>query len=186
MLPALGSVVGFDGFWLLALFCFGGALYRSGVLWWPDQHRPALKWLLALGLGVGLPLGALLAFFNTQGNYSAELWGLLARLVGGLALALAYIGGLGLLIASGQLGWLRWFAASGRLALSNYLAQSIIMTTLFYPYGSGFYGQWGALPALLLALVLGLTQVWLSNLYLRRFSTGPAEWLVRQLVYGWR
>ena len=102
-LPALGSVVGFDGFWLLALFCFGGALYRSGVLWWPQQHRPALKWLLALGLGLGLPLSLLLAFFNTQSAYSAEVWGLLARLVGGLALALAYIGGVGLLTASGKL-----------------------------------------------------------------------------------
>ena len=186
VLPALGSVVGFDGFWLLALFCFGGALYRSGVLWWPQQHRPALKWLLTGGTLIGLPLGLLLAFFNTQSAFSAEVWGLLARLVGGLALALAYIGGVGLLTASGKLGWLRWFAASGRLALSNYLAQSLIMTSLFYPYGLNLYGQWGALPALLTALALGLAQVWASNLYLRRFSVGPAEWLIRKLVYGWR
>lgn len=186
VLPALGSVVGFDGFWLLALFCLGGALYRSGVLWWPQQHRLTLKWMLALGLGAGLPLSALLTYFNTQGNYSAEVWGLLARLGGGLALALAYIGGVGLLAASDQLGWLVAFAASGRLALSNYLTQSLIMTTLFYPYGLNFYGQWGAFPALLLALGVGLAQVWASNLYLRRFSAGPAEWLIRKLVYGWR
>ena len=60
------------------------------------------------------------------------------------------------------------------------------MTSLFYPYGLNLYGEWGALPALLLALALGLAQVWTSNLYLRRFSTGPAEWLIRKLVYGWR
>ncbi|AWN23526.1 hypothetical protein DKM44_10065 [Deinococcus irradiatisoli] len=186
-LPGLGSVVGFDGFWLLALFCFGGALYRSGVLWWPQQHRDTLNRLLRWGLGLGLPLSALLAYFNTQSSYGAELWSILVRLTGGMALGLGYIGGLGLLTASGKLGWLRVFAASGRLAMSNYIAQSLIMTSVFYPYGLRQYGQWGALPALLLALGLGLAQVWLSGLYLRHFSSGPLEWLVRQAVYwrGW-
>ena len=185
-LAALGGVVSFDGFWLLALFCFGGALYRSGVLWWPQQHRPALRLMLLLGLGLGLPLSAALAYFNTQIGYGASWWGLLARLLGGLALALGYLGGLGLLTAAGRLGAWRYFAASGRTALSNYIAQSIIMTSLFYPYGGALYGTWGAAPALTLALALGLAQVWASNLYLKRFQTGPLEWALRKLVYGWR
>ena len=184
--PYLGSVVSFDGFWLLALFCFGGALYRSGVLWWPQQHPRTLKLLLGFGWGLGLPLSALLAYLNTQASYSAELWGILARLIGGLALGLGYVGGLGLLSAAGKLGPLRYFAASGRLALSNYLTQSIIMTSVFYPYGLGLYGQWGAFKAVLLALGLGLAQVGVSNLYLRRFAVGPLEWTVRRLVYGRR
>lgn len=183
-LPSIISVVGFDGFWLLSLFCFGGALYRSGLLWWPEQHRPTLRLLLIGGAAVGLPLSALLAYFNTQSSYSADYWSIPVRLTGGLALALAYVGGLGLLTAAGKLGWLTAFGASGRLAMSNYIAQSLIMTSLFYPYGAGFYGQWGALPALLLALGLGLLQVGLSSLYLRRFGSGPLEWLVRKLVYG--
>ena len=185
-LSDLGSVVAFDGFWLLALFCFGGALYRSGVLWWPQQHRPALRWMLLGGLVIGLPLSAALAYLNTQNAYDASLWGILVRLGGGLALTLGYLGGVGLLAASGKLGWLGWFAASGRLALSNYIAQSIIMTTLFYPYGGGGYGQWGALPTLGLALIVGLTQVGVSNLYLRRWQIGPLEWALRKLVYGGR
>ncbi|TSA86132.1 DUF418 domain-containing protein [Deinococcus detaillensis] len=183
-LPSIVSVISFDGFWLLALFCFGGALYRSGVLWWPEQHRSTLRLMLFGGAVVGLPLSALLAYLNTQASYSADYWGILVRLTGGLALALAYIGGLGLLSASGKLGWLTAFGASGRLAMSNYIAQSLIMTSLFYPYGAGLYRQWGALPALVLALGLGLLQVGLSNLYLRRFQSGPLEWLVRKLVYG--
>ncbi len=186
VVPYLGGVVSFNGFWLLALFCFGGALYRSGVLWWPQQHPRTLKLLLGFGWGLGLPLSALLAYCNTQPSYSAEVWGLLARLIGGLALALGYLGGVGLLSAAGKLGPLRCFAAPGRLALSNYLIQSIIMTSLFYPYGLGLYGQWGAFNAVLLALALGLAQVWVSQLYLRRFSVGPLEWAVRRLVYGRR
>ena len=184
--PSLVGVVNFDGFWLLALFCFGGALYRSGVLWWPQQHRPTLRLMLVLGAGLGLPLGSALAYFNTLGDYSASWWALLARFLGGLALALGYIGGVGLLTAAGRLGVLRFFAASGRLALSNYLTQSLLMTSLFYPYGGALYGQWGAAPALAVALGLGLVQAWASNLYLRRFQMGPAEWLIRTLVYGWR
>jgi uncharacterized protein len=181
---ALASVVAFDGFWIAGLFCLGGALYRSGLLWWPAQHRPALRWFLGLGLAVGLPLSGVLAYLNTLNVSDIELWALIARFLGGLAGALAYIGGAGLLAASGRLGVLRHLAASGRLALSNYLAQSLIMTSLFYGYGLGQGGQWGAFPALLLALAFGAAQVGLSALYLRRFRVGPAEWLVRALVYG--
>ncbi len=185
--PGLGSVVGFDGFWLLALFCFGGALYRCGALWWPQQHLPTLQAMLRWGMGLGVPLSALLAYLNTQSGYGAELWSILVRLSGGLALALGYIGGLGLLSAAGRLGLLSAFAASGRLAMSNYVVQSLVMTTVFYPYGLGLYGRWGALAALLLALALGTAQVWLSGLYLSRFASGPLEWLVRKAVYwrGW-
>ena len=194
-LPALGAVVNFDGLWLLALMCFGGALYRSGLLWWPEQHRRTLGTLLWLGLGLGLPLSAALAYTNTLGSYSAEVWGLLARLLGGLAGGLAYVGGAGLLVARGRLGALRVLAAPGRLALSNYLGQSLAMTSLFYGYGlnlghdSGgrsIGGHWGAAACLLLALAFGAAQVGLSTLYLRRFRAGPLETLVRALVYGRR
>ncbi|WP_293910373.1 DUF418 domain-containing protein [Deinococcus sp.] len=187
-LPELGAVVEFDGFWILALMCFGGALHRCGLLRWPEQHRRTLRWLLWAGLGLGLPLSAALAYTNTLGSYSAELWGILARLLGGLAGGLAYVGGAGLLAASGRLGALRMLAAPGRLTLSGYLAQSLVMTSLFYGYGlnlgHGPGQHWGAAACLLLALAFGAAQVGLSSLSLKRFRTGPAEVLVRALVYG--
>ena len=58
------------------------------------------------------------------------------------------------------------------------------MTTFFYTYAGGYFGRWGAAYAVLLALVVGLSQVPVSAWLLERFGTGPMEWLTRRLVYG--
>ena len=76
------------------------------------------------------------------------------------------------------------FAAAGRLALTNYLLQTVIVTTLVYGYGSGLYGRVGTLLSVPIALaVFGVQVVW-SNWWVRRFRFGPAEWLWRTLTYG--
>ncbi|WP_424949814.1 DUF418 domain-containing protein [Deinococcus sp.] len=170
--------------WLLGLLLLGMAAQAAGVLARPERFRTLLRGLLATGLLLGLPLSLTLAWINTQATESARLWEVPVRLSSGLLLGLGYAGAVGLLVASGRVGGLRAFAAPGRLALSNYLAQSLVMTTLFYPYGLGLYGHLGALPCLLLALALGGLQLWLSARWLRRFPQGPAEALLRRLVYG--
>lgn len=170
--------------WLIALFCLGAAAGRMGLLTRPHEHRPLLRSLAVWGLGLGLPLGALLAWLNTQNTYAAGLLAIPVRMGGGLATALGYVGVLGLLAAAGRLGVWRAFAASGRVALSNYVAQSLIMTAVFYPYAGGQYGTWGAAPAVLLALVVGLIQLPVSAWVLARFGRGPLEALTRALVYG--
>jgi uncharacterized protein len=75
-------------------------------------------------------------------------------------------------------------AAVGRMALSNYLFQSLVFTTFFYSYGLGLYGKLG--PALLsvLSVFIFALQILLSRWWLRRFRFGPAEWLWRTLTYG--
>ena len=76
------------------------------------------------------------------------------------------------------------FAAAGRLALTNYLPQTVIVTTLVYAYGFGLYGRVGALLSVPIAFaVFGVQVVW-SNWWVRRFRFGPAEWLWRTLTYG--
>ncbi|WP_034385851.1 DUF418 domain-containing protein [Deinococcus sp. YIM 77859] len=180
----IGSTL-YNGPWLLALFCLGAAAQRTGLLTHPQAHRPLLRRLATFGLGLGLPLGALLAWLNTQPSLAAGLLAIPVRMGGGLASALGYVGVLGLLAAAGRLGPLRAFAASGRVAMSNYIAQSLFMTTFFYPYGGGYFGQWGAAYSVLLALVFGLAQLPLSAWVLSRFGAGPLERLTRLLVYGW-
>ncbi len=170
--------------WLLGLLLLGMAAQQSGLLAHPERFRPLLRGLLIGGLLLGLPLSVTLASLNTQGNEVAGYWEVPVRLSSGLLLALGYAGGAGLLVAAGRVGWLRAFAAPGRLALTNYLCQSLVMTALFYPYGLGLYRHVGALPCLLLALALGGLQLWLSGRWLRRFPQGPAERLLRMLVYG--
>ena len=185
----LGDLLGgalYNGPWLVALFCLGAAAQRSGLLLRPQEHLPLLRRFAAVGVPLGLVLGGLLAWLNTRGDYVSGLAAIPVRMSGGLAGALGYVGLFGLLAARGRLGPLRHFAASGRTAMSNYLAQSLVMTTVFYPYAGAQFGRWGAAATLALALGFGLLQLPLSAWMLRRFGTGPAEWLVRRVVYGGR
>ncbi|MEQ8205331.1 MAG: DUF418 domain-containing protein, partial [Woeseia sp.] len=78
------------------------------------------------------------------------------------------------------------FAAVGRMAFSNYLMHSIVLTTLFYGHGLGLYGSIPrAAQMLFVAGMLGL-QLVLSPWWLARFRFGPAEWLWRSLTYWQR
>ena len=75
-------------------------------------------------------------------------------------------------------------AAVGRMALSNYLLQSLVCTTIFYSYRLGLYGQVGPALGLALTALIFTLQIPLSMWWLRRFRFGPAEWLWRTLTYG--
>jgi uncharacterized protein len=103
-------------------------------------------------------------------------------------LAFAYGAGLLLCLSSaqtGRVGWLaRLVAAAGRMALSNYLAQSVIFSLLFYSFGFGLFGRFGSANAALIGLAVFAAQLVVSEWWLRHFRFGPAEWLWRSLTYG--
>jgi uncharacterized protein len=79
---------------------------------------------------------------------------------------------------------LRLLAPVGRMAISNYLLQTMICTTLFYGYGLGLYGQVGSGAGVLLTMTVFALQIPLSAWWLRHFRFGPVEWLWRSLSYG--
>lgn len=170
--------------WLIALFCLGAAAQRIGLLTRPQEHVRLLRRLTAWGTALGLLLGVLLAWLNTRSDFGSGLLAIPVRMAGGLAGGLGYVGLIGLLSVQGRLGWLRHFANSGRIAMSNYLAQSLVMTSIFYPYAGAQWGRWGAASALALALAFGWLQVWLSGIVVRQFGSGPMEKLTRWAVYG--
>ena len=99
------------------------------------------------------------------------------------ALALGYAAAIILLLRSGRgRGMTDRLAMAGRMALSNYLAQSILCTTLFYSHGLRLYGS---LPRVwLLAVVFGIwaLELWWSPLWLARHPSGPVEWCWRSLA----
>jgi uncharacterized protein len=99
-------------------------------------------------------------------------------------LGLAYCAGFAMLWDRGHgERWLSILAPAGRMALTNYLAQTLVGLSL-YGIGFGFDGrigpaQWTALAVLVFAL-----QVALSSAWLRYFRFGPVEWLWRSLTHG--
>jgi uncharacterized protein len=74
----------------------------------------------------------------------------------------------------------------GRMAISNYLLQTLICTTLLYGYGLELYGQVGPAVGVLLTIAIYAAQLVLSVWWLRRYRFGPVEWLWRTLSYGQR
>jgi uncharacterized protein len=103
--------------------------------------------------------------------------------IGSLALCLFYVAALTLLYQ--RLAWQRrlsFFAPLGRMALTNYLMQTLLCLAIFY--GGRQIGQVGPAQCVLIALVIYTAQVKLSSWWLKRFQMGPVEWLWRTLSYG--
>jgi len=112
---------------------------------------------------------------------------MIGLLFGGLLLTSAYAGTLFLLHASGGFRWLMvCLAAAGRMALTNYLLQSILASLLFTNYGLAWYGEITALQGVLIVAALYGMQLLLSPIWLRYFECGPFEWLWRAAAYRLR
>ena len=78
----------------------------------------------------------------------------------------------------------RAFEAAGKLALTNYLVQTIICTVFFYGYGMGYYGRMTQFQLYFFVAEVIMAQVIFSIVWLRYFNYGPAEWLLRRLSAG--
>jgi len=169
----------------LAMMIVGMLLLRSGVLTTP-QPRARLARLAAAGFAVGLPLaawhtGVLLASDFHPVQAAIAKFGYDLRRLG---MALGYLGLVLLLCASSAGAPIRaGLAAAGRMALTNYLAQSILCALLFYGFGFGLYGRLTGYQLYgVVAGIWALEIAW-SLWWLRRFQIGPFEWVWRSLTY---
>ncbi|MEU6914034.1 DUF418 domain-containing protein [Streptomyces olindensis] len=173
---------------VLAAFFLGLAAGRRRLLAPGGTDRSRLVRVTVVGLAVGAP-GAVFFASSAQGPLG-ERWQLLGIGVGMLtapALSAAYACLLLLLMDSPRGDRVRrLFAPAGRLALTNYLGQSLIMMFLATAYGLSLYGDVGAAGVLLLALAVYALQLALSTAWARRFRHGPAEWLLRALTLAGR
>ena len=77
-------------------------------------------------------------------------------------------------------------AAVGRMALTNYLAHSVLCTTLCYGHGFGYFGYLSRGQQWCVVFAIWALQLWWSPVWLRHFRFGPAEWVWRCLTYGAR
>lgn len=101
-----------------------------------------------------------------------------------LLLTIGYASMIMLLLRANLLNWLwRALAATGRMALTNYIMQSIICTFFFYGYGFGYYGRLQQWQLYGVGAEIVLVQIIFSICWLRYFTMGPLEWLWRSLIY---
>ena len=81
---------------------------------------------------------------------------------------------------------LSWLQPVGRMALTNYIMQSVMGVFIYYGIGLGLGGRFGPALYMPIAFVLFLIQIIYSNWWFNFFIYGPLEWIWRQLSYGKR
>jgi uncharacterized protein len=186
---SMWSFMAFFGPGVLAMFLMGLYIGRKGYLHHAAQHLPLFRKVLVIGALIGIPASiyAVWASHNTNmmGPSFMGAGMAFAGAFGNPALSYAYAAAL--LILYHRAGWaarLHPVVCAGRMALTNYLMQSLICTFIFYSHGLGMYGKIG--PAYLPLIVLAIYSIELawSPWWLKRFHFGPAEWLWRTLTYG--
>ena len=72
---------------------------------------------------------------------------------------------------------------AGRMALTNYILQSIICAFIFYGFGLGKYNTFSRFELLFIVVSIWFCQLIFSYLWMKRFTYGPLEWVWRKLTY---
>jgi uncharacterized protein len=181
------TTVAISWFETIPLMLIGMALFKAGLFagTWDGARLRRWAWRgIALGLALTLPLAGWLWAERFPLALTLFVWlgpaalGRLASVVGYAALAVL----LARKFAARAFG--QRIVACGRMAFSNYLGTSLVMTFVFHGWGLGLYARFGR-PELLGFVLLGwaLMLAW-SQPWLRAFRYGPLEWAWRSLTYG--
>lgn len=176
----------FVSLWDVAGMMFiGMGLMKLGLLKAEAPSRVYL-WMMLAGFGIGIPVRCITCWILIRTN-----WDLLAAenvyLTYDLWRVTTACGHLGLILLICHKGWMTWLtrklAAVGQMALTNYLAQTLICTTFFYGYGFGMFGKLETYQLYYVVALIWLFQLVVSPLWLKHFQYGPFEWLWRSLTY---
>lgn len=173
---------------VLGLFLIGLWVSRRKFFADVAQHAPLLKRICIGGFLIGLPSSVLMWWAERHVGYPPEPSSLLrtaSYAFNVVPLAMAFASGFALLWRSGA--WqqrLMMLAPMGRMALTNYLMQTIIAIALFYGIGLGWGTHVSAVAFEAIAFGVFLVQVLWSRWWLTHFQFGPFEWVWRSLTYG--
>lgn len=178
------------GIWRVGgLMLIGMALMKLGIL--SGERGTHFYTKMALwSYGLGVPLAilsvAVLDAHDFDPLFVARVGGI-PNYIASILVAFGHIAAVILIVRSGVMhGIVARFAAVGRMALSNYLMHSVVMTTIFYGYGLSLYAEVPRLWQQAFVLALVTLQLVISPWWLKYFNFGPAEWLWRSLTYGQR
>jgi uncharacterized protein len=171
----------------LALMAIGMALLRNGFLtgaWTADRYRR----FALVAYVIGLPPSIALAVWCWWGGFDAVdlaaatiAWATPFRIATMLGHAALIVWALR---AFAHASLTRRVIAAGRAGFSNYLATSLVMTTLFYGYGFGLFGQVSRWQAYALCVPVWIAMLAWSKPWLDHYRYGPMEWAWRSLARG--
>jgi uncharacterized protein len=166
---------------VFASFLVGVAIGRTDLLAQPGGHldlaRRVLRWapLPAVWAAVG-------AWLTVAGG-RGETLGFAIGFAAAPGLTAAYMAALALALERGWNRLSRVLQASGRMSLTVYLLESVVVSTLSYGYGVGLFGDVGPAAGVLLAVTVWLGLSAFSVGWMRLFRFGPFEWALRSFTY---
>lgn len=178
------------GYFTFAFFLVGLYVGRMGFFnRFMEEQKLTRKVLVIATISLVVSIGITAAAFISMGeNFEMNSWTAMIGFTGvdfaNAAMTLIYIALFVLLYRKVKnKNWLEHLAPYGRMALTNYVLQSVIFTFILFGWGLGLIGELRQLYTFLMALVFIALQVWLSKLWLKQFRYGPLEWLWRSLTY---
>lgn len=172
----------------LGMMCLGMALFKIGYLQ-GDFASTVYKQAMTIGFAVGLPLAIFAWFLGQQSSWAVAVyfgpWGIMPiSILSSVALVIAYVSGIVLVCRSQWAPKLQTkIQALGKTALSNYLLQSLLGTSVMYGYGLGMWGEVARWQLCLLMFVIWGLQLFWSSWWLTYFRQGPVEYLWRCVTY---
>lgn len=173
---------------VLGMFLFGFYAGRKMMHFNLNDHVLLFKKICKWGFIIGIPAGIAMAIFEVDEKSVPKLTGLVDTVLYAssvVPLCLAYVSAI-------CLQWIRkkrntkWkmLAPVGRMALTNYLMQSVIGIILFYGVGFGWGGDIGPTVYFPIGIGIYFLQILYSTWWLKHFNYGPFEWIWRMLTYG--
>ncbi len=176
------------GAFILGLFLVGAWFARSGAIARPEEHVrlfTRLRW-------VALPVGLAMVLVSYWLEPTMDMGRLdirastaqVLQMLGGAVMALSYLAWVvKALHAPATARLFGLLGPAGRMALTNYLMQSIVATLVFYGYGLGYFEQLPRAWQPVFVFAFFALQVALSHWWMARFRFGPAEWAWRAATY---
>ena len=163
----------------LSMFLLGLAAGRVGLLSDPAKHKGLWRSCVIVGVLVGLPAGITSAWLALVPEDPTGIYGI-AGVVVGFALAPAvsagYVGAIALL---SDRRFMSYAEPAGRMSLTGYLGESILLAAIFCGWGLGLFGVLNLTQALFVALGVWIALEIFAKQWLRTFAYGPFEWILR-------
>jgi uncharacterized protein len=170
------------GLFLLGLYIGRNRIYAS-----LNDNKKLLKQVILYGLLVGLPTSILYAWESTSGHPFGLAGHSIIYAISVVPLSLAYAAIICLWYQKNKERKLfNVLAAPGRMALTNYIMQSVFGIIIFYGIGFSLGAKIGLVYVEFIAAGIFLFQVLYSYIWLRNFQFGLLEWCWRMLTYGKR
>ena len=179
---------------IFSMFLLGLYVGRTRILHDVAPHLPLIRRVFGWGIGIGTASAlaewslsqkyGYAVFTETTASNGVRFLGDMLFAYGSTALALGY--GAGIVLLAQRPGWqttLQRLQNLGRMALTAYLASTVMFTTLFYGWGFGQLFLLGPAVTTFYAVLFFVTLLIFCTWWLNRFRFGPAEWLWRSLTY---